>query len=347
VNSGITSAPWRRVAVLLLVPVVTLLAGAALRIAQRPALDFDERVFLNVARHIVDSGLPIDSYTYPGAPYLFFDHTPFYVYFVALLSAIGGPTVLIVRGSSLVFGLLTVGLVFLVGRQLRGSASAFVGSLLVASNPFFIKYSWFIRMEVALCFFLVLALYLLINERFFLAGVAIAVAVMLKEIALGFWLVAVVYVFARRGARAAAIVAFPAPVAVALWLAYAASLDLDQLLATLSRWGRSTVGNEPTNRRFRIGPLTWAGTILAEVIGPLLTFAAGAAAALAAPRRTGIPTVTVVPVAYVALATVASFFISLKEPRFLIAIVPMAAISIALLVDWDEAWARMRSPTNA
>jgi 4-amino-4-deoxy-L-arabinose transferase-like glycosyltransferase len=347
VRSDTTSAAGRRDAIALLVPLVTLLAGAALRIAQRPARDFDEHVFLNVARHIVDTGLPVDSYTHPGAPHLFFDHTPLYVYFVAMLTAIGGPTVLIARASSLVFGLLTVAVVFLIGRQVRGRGSAFVASVLVASNPFFITYSWFVRMEVPLCFCLVLGLYLLLNERFFLAGIAIAFAVMLKEIALAFWLVAVVYVFARRGARAAAMVGFPAPVAVAVWLAYAASLDLDQLLATLSRWGRSTVGTEPTNRRFQIGPLTWAGTVLGEVIGPLLIFAAGACGALAATRRAPIPSITVVPLAYVVLAIVASFLISLKEPRFLIAVVPMMAISIALLVDWDEAWARVRSPARA
>jgi hypothetical protein len=35
----------------------------------------------------------------------------------------------------------------------------------------------------------------------------------------------------------------------------------------------------------------------------------------------------------------------LKEPRFLIAVIPMSAVAIALLVDWDGAWARIRRPT--
>ena len=98
-------------------------------------------------------------------PRLFFDHTPLYVYFVAALTAIGGPTELIIRSTTLVFGLLTVLLVYRIGLELRGVGSALVGSMLVALNPFFATYSWFIRMEVPLCFFLVLALYLLIHER--------------------------------------------------------------------------------------------------------------------------------------------------------------------------------------
>lgn len=333
----------RRVVIALLIPLVTLLVATAYRVVQRPKLDFDEHIFLNVGRHILDTGLPIDSYAFPDAPYLFFDHTPLYVYLVALLTAAGGPTVVLIRASSLVFALLTVALVFLIARQVRGLGSALVGSVLVATNPFFITYAWFIRMEVPLCFFLVLAVYLLLNERFLLAGLAIAVAVMLKEIALAFWVVAIVYVLARRGARAAVTVGLPASLALVVWLAYAASIDLDRLLSTLNRWGRSSVGNEVTNRRFRIGYVVWAGRILTQVVGPGLIFAAGVCAALATTRRGPIPPLTAIPVAYVAVAVVASFLMSLKEPRFLIAVVPMMALSVALIVDWGGAWTDARS----
>lgn len=198
-------------------------------------------------------------------------------------------------------------------------------------------------MEVPLCFFLLLAVYLLITERFLLAGLAIAIAVMLKEIALAFWLVAVVYVFARHGVRAAVKVAFPAPLALLAWLAYAAFLDLDQLRLTFDRWTRSAVGNEDTNRRFRIGVLAWTQTILSGVIGGLVIFAAGAATAVAVTLRGRIAPITIVPAAYVVLAVLASYLMSLKEPRFLVAIVPMLALCIALVVDWGDVWSRVRS----
>lgn len=333
----------RRVVVAALVPMAVLLVGAAIRIAMRPRRDFDEHLFMNVGRHILESGIPLDTYTRPEAPNLFFDHTPFYVYFVGLLTALPGPTVLILRGSSLVFGLMTVGLVFLIALRLRGVGSALVGSVLVAANPFFITYSWFIRMEVPLCFFLVLAVYLLISERFLLAGLSIAAAVMLKEIALAFWLVAAVYVFARHGPRAALSVAAPAPIAVLAWLAYAASLDFDRLRTTLERWGRSAAGDEPDNRRFQIGVLAWTQTVLSGVIGGLVILAAGAAAALAATMRDRIPPIAIVPAAYVVVAVAASYVMSLKEPRFLIAIVPMLALCIALAVDWGAAWSRAKA----
>ncbi len=333
----------RRLVVAGLFPMFVLLVGAAIRIAMRPKRDFDEHLFMNVGRHILEQGLPLDTYTDPTTTNFFFDHTPLYVYFVGLLTALPGPTVLILRGSSLVFGLMTVGLVFLIALRLRGLGSALVGSVIVAANPFFVTYSWFIRMEVPLCFFLVLAIYLLVSERFLLAGIAIAFAVMLKEIVLAFWLVATVYVLWRHGRRAALSVGLPAPIAVLAWLAYAASLDFERLRTTLERWGRSTAGNEPDNRRFRVGVLAWTQTILSGVVGGLVIFAAGVAAGVAATVRDRIPPITMLPAAYVVVAVAASYVMSLKEPRFLIAIVPMLALCIALAVDWGQAWTRARS----
>ena len=64
-----------------------------------------------------------------------------------------------------------------------------------------------------------------------------------------------------------------------------------------------------------------------------MIFAAGATAALVAIRRGPVPPIVLVPIAYVVVATAASFVIRLKEPRFVIAIVPMIALSVALLVD--------------
>ncbi len=326
-------------------PMVAFLGLAAVRVVRQPKLNFDEHIFLDVGRHILDTGLPIRAYGF-RTPSLFFDHTPLYVYVVAALTAIGGPTELIIRSTTLVFGLLTVLLVYRIGLELRGVGSALVGSMLVALNPFFVTYSWFIRMEVPLCFFLVLGLYLLIHERFLLAGLAIAVAVLLKEIALAFWLVAVVYVFLRRGIRAAALVGVPTVVAFVAWLAYAASLDTERLLGVMDRWLGSAAGTDIVDRRLHIGLYTWAQTVVGQVIGPVLMFAGGAAAALAAVWRRPIPPIVIVPIAYVVIAIISSVLIRLKEPRFLIAVIPMAALTIALLIDWDDVWAAIRRPRD-
>ena len=331
----------KRVVLAALIPVVTFLGLAAIRVARHANPDFDEKIFLDVGRHILDTGLPIRTYASP-TPSLFFDHTPLYVYVVALLTAIGEPTVLIIRTTTLVFGVLTVLMVFRVGLVVRGLGSALVGSMLVALNPFFVTYAWFIRMEVPLCFFLVLALYLMIKERWLLAGLAIATAVMLKEIALAFWLVAVIYVLIRRGRRAAAVVAVPTLVAFFAWLAYAASIGFDQLRTLMGRWVGSAAGMAISDPRLHVGPLRWTGKVIGTVIGPLLVFASGAGLALAAVSRKPVPTIVVVPLAYVVIAVVASYLIRLKEPRFIIAVIPMLALVIALWIDWGSVWADVR-----
>ena len=332
----------RRVALAALIPVVLFLGNVAIRVVRQPKLNFDEHIFLDVGRHIVDTGLPLRAYAVPGSPTLFFDHTPLYVYLVAVVTAIGGPADVILRSMSLVFGLLTVILVFRIGLELRGLASALIGSLLLAVNPFFVTFSWFVRMEVPLCFFLVLALYLLIHERLLLAGLAIATAVMLKEIALAFWLVAVVYVLIRRGGRAAAIVAIPTPIVFGAWLVYAADIGLSRLLETMDRWFGSAAGSTIKDKRLHVGLRTWVNDILEEIVGPVMIFATGATAALGLVGRKSAPRIVLVPIAYVVVAVAASFLIRLKEPRFLIAIVPMIALTIALLIGWDDIWARIR-----
>ena len=332
----------KRAAIAALIPVLTFLAFAAVRIVSQPRLNFDERIFLDVGRHILDTGLPLRAYAQPGPARLFFDHTPLYVYLVALVTAVGGPTAVILRSVTLLFGLLTILLVFRIGLEVRGLGSALVGSMLVAVNPFFVLFSWFVRMEVPLCFFVVLALFLMIHERLFLAGLAIAVAVMLKEIALAFWLVAAAYVLLRRGVRAAAILAFPTPVAFGAWLLYANEIGHDRLLATMGRWFGSAVGVKTRDPRIHIGLRSWVNEIIGQVLGPVMIFAMGATAAFAATWRRRVPPIVIVPIAYVVLAVASSFVIRLKEPRYLIAIVPMIALSIALLVDWDEVWAAIR-----
>ena len=59
-------------------------------------------------------------------------------------------------------------------------------------------------------------------------------------------------------------------------------------------------------------------------------------------RRATIPPIAIVPIAYVVLAIASSYVIKLKEPRYLIAVVPMAALIVALIVDWTRLAEQMR-----
>jgi hypothetical protein len=114
----------------------------------------------------------------------------------------------------------------------------------------------------------------------------------------------------------------------------------------LDRWFGSAAGVKTGDPRIHIGLRTWVNDIIGVVIGPVLFFAAGATAAFLATWRRRVPPIVVVPIAYVVLAVALSFVIRLKEPRYLIGIVPMIALSIALLIDWDDVWAVMRRPRS-
>jgi hypothetical protein len=137
-------------------------------------------------------------------------------------------------------------------------------------------------------------------------------------------------------------VAIPTLIAVGVWLAYAADIGLARLLETMGRWFGSAAGSTIRDRRLHVGPRAWVNEVIQGILGPILLFASGVTAGIFVLRREPAPRIVLVSLAYVAVAVAASFIIRLKEPRFLIAIVPMLAVSIALVVDWDDIWAEIR-----
>ena len=305
--------------------------------------NFDERIFLDVGRQITLTGLPYRTYNI-YRPALFFDHTPLYVYWVAAVTFLGGPTVELVRATTLAVGVLSLLGVHLIGRTLRGPAAGLVGAAVLATNPFYATLSWFVRMEVPLCCALIFALLALIHRRWLFAGLLIAAAVLLKEIALGFMAVAAVYVVLTSGLRAALAVGVPSLAALGAWFAYAAAIGQTQLLSVFHRWFISAAGGKLDDPRMHVSLRVWAQTIVTEVISLTGILATGAAGALALLDRRSIPRIVFVPIAYIAFAVASSFLITLKEPRYLIAAIPMLAITVALVADWDRFVRTIRSP---
>lgn len=322
-------------------PLVVYLGLVAFQIRTHPREVFDEYIFMDVGRQIATTGLPIRTFEVP-TPQFFFDHTPLYVYWVGLITRLGGPTFELVRVTTLVTGVLTLAGVYALGRSERGRGSGFAGAMVLATNPFFATYSWFVRMEVPLCCFLVLGTFALARRRALLAGILIAVAVLLKEIALAFWLVASLYALVRFGRRTALAVGIPSVVAFFGWFAYAGVLSGLRLDETLTRWYGSAIGTD-TDPRLKVRLSAWVGTIVRTIVGLPTIVALSATTPLALLERRRIPPIGMVPIAYVVVAVISSFVIRLKEPRYLIAIVPMLALSVALTVDWGGVWARIRA----
>jgi hypothetical protein len=327
----------------LAVIVLVYLALVIFQVRNHHRVTIDEHIFLDVGSHIDQTGLPYRTYGIHRTA-LFFDHTPLYVYWVAAVTLLGGPTTELVRSTTLVFGLLSLLGVHWIGRTVRGPVAGLVGAAVLATNPFYATWSWFVHMEVPLSCALVFALLAIVHGRWLFAGLLIAVAVLLKEIALGFMAVAFFYAVMVSGWRAGLAVAMPSVVALGAWFAYAASIGQTQLMVVLHRWYASAAGGDIADKRMNIRLSVWAQTIVQEIFSLTGILATGAAAALALLDRRAIPRIVIVPVAYLALAVASSFVIMLKEPRYLIAVVPMLAVSVALVADWDAFVRAVRRP---
>ncbi len=239
------------------------------------------------------------------------------------------------RLMTLGFAIATMAMTYVLCRDLRGPMAGVVAAVLVASNPLFVVMSWTMHMEVPMAFCVVVALYCIVKDHLLAAGLALAAAVMLKEHALAFWLVAGAWVLLARGWRAAILVTLPTVIAFATWVIAAYLIDDHQFRYVLNRWINSAAGESPVNRRFWVTWPKWALTVARDTLGMPLVAIPVVAAGLALVRREAVPRIVVVPIAYSALAIAASFLLHLKEPRWLIAVIPMAAIAVGLLVDWD------------
>jgi 4-amino-4-deoxy-L-arabinose transferase-like glycosyltransferase len=328
-------------------PCLLFLYGLAWEIAAPRRTSYDEHLFLRVAHGVLGTGAPMLG---PGS--YFFDHTPLYTYLiapvVALADLVGGHEVLLGRGVSAVFGLGTVILVFLTARAVRGTLAGVIAAVLVAANPYFVQFSWTIHMEVPMCFFMVLAVYLIVRRRFLRAGLAIAVAVLLKEIALGLWLVLALYVLAVAGWRKAVAVGLPNVVGFAAWVAIAWSLDATHAREVMvGRWLNSVGGKSSWDKRFSIPLRVWIETITRTVVGPLLGVALAGSSIVAVVRRRQVPPITWPLLAYCAIAIGVTFAIHLKEDRWLTGVIPIGALAVGIVVDWHavaDALRRMDGP---
>jgi 4-amino-4-deoxy-L-arabinose transferase-like glycosyltransferase len=349
-NEGSPRSRWRdrRAGLRWLAPTslaLLFLYGLAWEIRLRRGVLFDERLFISVGQGVLSHGYPWEGFRVPaGMP--FFDHTPLFSYLMAIPASLVGPfgfdaALVAARAVSAVFGLATVLATYALAREARGTVSGLVAGALVATNAYFIHLSWVVHMEVPMSFALVVGVWLLLRERWWWAGVAVAASVLLKEIALAFWLAAAIYALARRGWRAAAKVTLPSGASFLAVVVGAWMIDRHQFGVVLDRWLNSAGGTNTVSWRFRVSAGRWLRTIAVDTVGTTLTGITAIALIVGAVRRARVPSIVVVPLAYCAFTIVATFLIHLKEERWLTAVIPMSALATGLLVDWGAAARRL------
>lgn len=88
-------------------------------------------------------------------------HPPLYYWLLHLWASLFGTSETALRSLSVVFGVATVYLIYLIGCRLQGESTGLVAALVAAINPFLIYYAQEARMYAALGFWSALALYTL------------------------------------------------------------------------------------------------------------------------------------------------------------------------------------------
>jgi 4-amino-4-deoxy-L-arabinose transferase-like glycosyltransferase len=317
-------------------------------------LEYDEAVFMDVARNIQRSGLPFRSLGEQGRPA--FEHTPLYLY---LLSLYAQPTDAGIFGARLVtlaFGLGSVWLTFEIGRRISGSVAGFIAALILAINAFFALHAFFIRMEVPMVCAMLAGLLLLIpgrhgqaNTHMLAAGVMLAAATLFKEFALLFtgWCAIYVLLDCRRHHRAflwpLLALMLPTVFAAALWAAWGWNLSPAAFTAAIERWMHSMGAANLLDPRAGVTIGGWAQQLLFDLLGlPLLVGLVASAIAVVGRQRLRLDPVQVLLWGYLLSAIGISNLVRLKELRHLIGVLPVAALIIGTSIDWAGAIARIR-----
>jgi 4-amino-4-deoxy-L-arabinose transferase-like glycosyltransferase len=337
---------------LLLLPFITYLVFQAVLIYSVQIAQYDESIYLDVARNIRRTGLPLRSFGADG--FLLLDQTPLYPYMLGGLTLVLGDNILLLRLVTVLSGLGSIVILYNIGRHGRGPVAGLAGAMLLAVNPFFILYSFFIRMELFFCFFLLLATYLLLHWEktkrpafIYGAGFAIAIATLFKLVAVFYCLATVLYILWRsQGWRQqishALWLAGPTAIGLFLWLSMTL-LEPERLQLRLARWFGAVGGSSPiVDPRMNVAVWPWLRSLGADVIGwGTVVLTAAVLLKFLVNRRRSWQPIAWLSVGYLLIVLLTSSIMQLKEQRHVIGLIPMTAVAIALMLDWDDLWTRL------
>src|SRR5512139_2866694 len=90
-------------------------------------------------------------------------HPPLYYYALHFWRGLFGASEFALRSLSAVLGVVLVGLIFLLGRQLSDDSTALVAAFIAALNPFQVYYSQEARMYMLLAVWVAVSTYLLVS----------------------------------------------------------------------------------------------------------------------------------------------------------------------------------------
>lgn len=338
----------------MIVPMVIFGIAVAPLVIYARVLEYDEAVFMDVARNIQRLGQPFRSLGSLGQPA--FEHTPLYLYALSFYAGFSETGIFAARFATFAAGLGCVVLTFLIGRLIRNPIAGIVAALLLAVNSFFTLHAFFVRMEVPMVLAMLGGLALLLAKQrddrlwaTFVAGVILAIAFMFKEIAILFIGWCAIYVVlgckSQRRACISALSALLGPLvfAVMLWAGWAWRLSPTAYINSLQRWLNSISSVNLLDPRMGIGASQWAHQITYDLLGPALVIGLGVSLLIQIGRLrrrpSGDPWLSPeqgLLWGYLLSAIVISFGVRLKELRHLIGVLPIACLIIGTSVDWQN-----------
>ncbi len=311
---------------------------------------YDESIFLDIAGNIHTTGLPLRSLGPEGQ--LELDQTPLYLYLLSGLTLVFGENLFLLRLVTLAAAAGCILLVYVIAGRARGWPAGLVAALLLALNPFFNLYSFFLRMEVFTNLALLLAIFWLAEDharptsrRAAAAGMAMSIAVLLKIIAITFWLAALPWaawqLWRETGRwRKLAWLALPTLMGLGLWV-LAAWLDPARA-ASAGRWGAALgVGGNAVDVRLNVQLTNWIALIGRTVLGwETVALLAVALVAYVAAWRKQQPLAHLL-VLYIGLTVGLSLVVQLKEARHLFGVIPAVTLLIGIAIPWSSLLERL------
>jgi 4-amino-4-deoxy-L-arabinose transferase-like glycosyltransferase len=235
--------------------------------------------------------------------------------------------------------MLCIVLTYKFGIVIGGKGVGFLAALFVALNPFFAVYSYFVRMEIFMVAPILLAVYLLVRRpshslaELLLVGFVLAIGCLFKEFAIVVTGPAAVYVWltrqasiGRRSLEALAVIA-PSILAIGAWGLWVSQTWPHAFVPAVQRWLHSASGGNVNDPRMFIGWIEWSRQLVEDLFRPGLVLALlGALVTKVLLPKTEHAAAEALLWGYLIAALTLSFMMKLREPRHLIALIPIAAI---------------------
>ena len=320
--------------------------------------EYDESIYLNIIRSIRQTGgawRPIGEFGF-----LHTDHTTLYQHSLTIWSFLFAENLILMRLPTAVAGSISIWLVYDIVARKTTTAAALVASSLLAVSPFFILYSTFIREEIFVGLFNLLALRVLViqpiwsRRTWLTVGLFIALAVMCKELSLSFAGFLVLFAFLatkndwRERLVSATLTAVPTMIGFAIWLGWMFALDPFAFERTINRWWFSVVGGTADGRA-QLSWYSWGQVLSSTFFGPILLLFLVVALVYWVWRGEKKDATLYLIGGYILLAVSLTFLISLKEPRHIITVLPLAAVFIGLVLPFSSisAWGQQSFSSSA